>query len=144
LAAIAAGGGSLLLAQLAMMLGVVTAVPGLWAWLRPASGLAIPPAALFPLGLAWLVIAFSLAVPGPSASGRMAAMALAFAAPTLLNRSSWTACHPRWAPLLTALLAALPVVVALAWLMLGDAAPSGADGSSSNAEDDPYYKPTWE
>jgi hypothetical protein len=145
LAALAAGGGSLLLAQLAMMLGVVTAVPGLWAWLRPAAGLAIPSAALFPLGLAWLVIAYSLALPGSSAAGRVAIMALAFAAPPLLKRSSWGAHHPRWAPLLTALLAALPVVVALAWLLLGDTAPSGAEGSLSGADgDDPYYKPNWE
>lgn len=145
LAALAAGGGSLLLAQLAMMLGVVTAVPGLWAWLRPAAGLAISPAALFPLGLAWLVIAYSLAVAGPSAAGRVLVISLAFAAPALLKRSAWAARHPRWAPLLTALLAALPVLVALAWLLLGDAAPSGADGSFSDAnEDDPYYKPTWE
>jgi hypothetical protein len=145
LAALAAGGGSLLLAQLAMMLGVVTAVPGLWAWLRPAAGLAISPAALFPLGLAWLVIAYSLAAPGLSSAGRVLVITLAFAAPALLKRSAWAARHPRWAPLLTALLAALPVVVALAWLLLGDAAPSGADGSLSDAnEDDPYYKPTWE
>jgi hypothetical protein len=145
LAAIAAGGGSLLLAQLAMMLGVVTAVLDLWAWLRPAAGMTIPTAALFPLGLAWLVIAYSLAVPGPSAAGRVAVMALAFAAPALLKRSSWAAHHPRWAPLLTALLAALPVVVALAWLLLGDAASSDAGGSFSDTnEDDPYYKPSWE
>ncbi|MDR7148961.1 hypothetical protein J2W49_000889 [Hydrogenophaga palleronii] len=145
LAGIAAAGGSLLLAQLAMMLGVVTAVPGLWAWLRPAAGLAIQPAALFPLGLAWLVIAYSLAVPGPSTAGRVAVIALAFAAPVLLKRASWSARHPRWTPLLTAMLAALPVVVALAWLLLGDAAPPGADGSlGETTEDDPYYKPTWE
>lgn len=145
LAALAAGGGSLLLAQLAMMLGVVTAVPGLWAWLRPAAGLAISPASLYPLGLAWLVIAYSLAVPGPSAAGRVLVITLAFAAPALLKRSAWAARHPRWAPLLTALLAALPMVVALAWLLLGDAAPAGADGSLTDAnEDDPYYKPTWE
>lgn len=144
LAATAAGGGSLLLAQLAMMLGVVTAVPGLWAWLRPTSGRLMAPAALLPLGLSWLVIAYALAVPGPSTSGRMSIMALAFVAPSLVARSSWVARHPRWAPLFAALLAALPVVVALAWLMLGDATPSGIDGSASDGENDPYYQPTWD
>jgi len=144
LAAIAAGGGSLLLAQLAMMLAVVTAVPGLWAWWRSASGFVIAPTALLPLGLAWLVIAYALAVPGPSAAGRTAVVALAFVAPVVVTRLSWTAQHPRWAPLLAALLAALPVVVALVWLLLGDSAPAGADASTGGAEDDPYYRPNWD
>lgn len=147
LAALAAGDGSLLLAQLAMMLAVVTAVPGLWAWLSPASGLVIAPAALLPLGLAWLVIAYSLAVPGPSASGRVALIALAFVAPTMVARLPWSARHPRLMPLLAALLAALPVVVALTWLMLGEPATADADGAygaDGGAEADPYYQPSWE
>lgn len=144
LAATAASDGSLLLAQLAMMLGVVTAVPGLWAWLKPASRWVIAPAALLPLGLSWLVIAYALAVPGPSASGRVSIMALAFVAPALVARSSWAARHPRWAPLLATLLAALPVAVAMAWLLLGDATPSGAEGLSNDVEDDLYYQPAWE
>jgi len=144
LAATAAGDGSLLLAQLAMMLGVVTVVPGLWAWSRPTGGRMIAPAALFPLGLTWLVIAYALAIPGPSASGRMSIMALAFVAPALVPRSSWAARHPRWAPLIAALLAALPVVVSLAWLMLGDSSPFGPDGIPNGAEGDPYYQPSWD
>ncbi|MDO8904500.1 hypothetical protein [Hydrogenophaga sp.] len=144
LAAVAAGSGSLLQAQLAMMLAVVTAVPGLWAWLRSASGLTIAPAALLPLGLSWLAIAYAMAVPGPSESGRVAIMALAFAAPALVNRSSLAARRPRWAPLVAALLAAVPVLVSLAWLLLGDAAASGGAGFSSDAEGDLYYQPTWQ
>jgi hypothetical protein len=144
LAATAASDGSLLLAQLAMMLGVVTAVPGVWAWLRPASRWVIAPAALLPLGLSWLVIAYALALSGPSASGRVSILALAFLAPALVARSSWAARHPQWAPLLAALLAALPVAVAMTWLMLGGAAPSGAEGVSNGAEDDLYYQPTWD
>ncbi|MBA4266581.1 MAG: hypothetical protein C0453_16015 [Comamonadaceae bacterium] len=144
LAAIAAGSGSLLLAQLAMMLAVVTAVPGLWAWLRSASGFVIVPAALLPLGLAWLVLAYALAVTGPSAAARMAIIALAFVAPVLVARSSWAASHTRWAPLVAAFLAALPVVVALTWLLLGEAPPAGADSATGGAEDDLYYQPNWD
>ncbi len=144
LAAIAAGDGSLLLAQLAMMLAVVTAVAGLWGWLRSASGLVIATAAFLPLGLAWLVIAYALAVPGPSAFGRVTLIALAFLAPAVVARSSWVASHPRLKPLFAALLAALPVVLALTWLMLGDTAPAGADGPNGGAEEDPYYQPSWD
>lgn len=48
LAAAAGLGGSLLLAQLALMVAVAAAVPGLWSWWRPSSGLWVPPAALLP------------------------------------------------------------------------------------------------
>lgn len=62
LAALAGTGGSLLLAQLALMAASAGAVPGLWAWWRPSSGLNISRAALLPLTLATLVIAASLPV----------------------------------------------------------------------------------
>ncbi|MGE0429784.1 MAG: hypothetical protein AB7P11_17420 [Hydrogenophaga sp.] len=68
LAVWAALGGSLLLAQLALMVGSVAGVAGLWAW-RSAT---ITPAALAPLVLAGLVIAFaqgSLALSSPEAAG---------------------------------------------------------------------------
>jgi hypothetical protein len=57
LAAAAGLGGSLLLAQLALMVAVATAVPGLWSWWRPSSGLWMAPAALLPQLLAALWIA---------------------------------------------------------------------------------------
>lgn len=73
LAGLAGTGGSLLLAQLALMLAAVVAVPGLWAWWRPSSGLVVSPAALLPLGLAWLVIATSLPRADPGAAPTEAA-----------------------------------------------------------------------
>ncbi|MCW5668403.1 MAG: hypothetical protein KIT86_02005 [Hydrogenophaga sp.] len=60
LAAAAGLGGSLLLAQLALMVAVATAVPGLWSWWRPSSGLWMAPAALLPQLLAALWIAAAL------------------------------------------------------------------------------------
>jgi hypothetical protein len=66
LAVTAALGGSLLLAQLAMMVATATAVPGLWSWWRPSSGLVVSATALLPLGLAWLVIAAALALAQPN------------------------------------------------------------------------------
>jgi len=68
LAALAALGGSLLLAQLAVMVAAATAVPGLWAWWRPASGVRVPLAALLPMLAGGLFIAFALFAaqqPGP-------------------------------------------------------------------------------
>jgi hypothetical protein len=68
LTAVAGTGGSLLIAQLALMVAVATAVPGLWAWWRPSSGLAVPALALLPQALAWLLLAATLALgaPGPA------------------------------------------------------------------------------
>lgn len=60
LAALAGLGGSLLLAQLALMVAIAAAVPGLWAWWRPSSGLRVSPAALLPQFLAGLLIASAL------------------------------------------------------------------------------------
>jgi hypothetical protein len=64
LAGLAAFGGSLLLAQLAAMLGSVSAVSAamlvVWRRLRPGAGLTLSPAVLMPLGLVWLVIALVL------------------------------------------------------------------------------------
>lgn len=60
LAATAALGGSLLLAQLALMVATASAVPGLWSWWRPASGVVVSAASLLPMALACLVIASAL------------------------------------------------------------------------------------
>lgn len=60
LAATAGLGGSLLLAQLALMVAVAAAVPGLWSWWLPSSGLWMAPAALLPQLLAALWIAAAL------------------------------------------------------------------------------------
>lgn len=71
LATMGALGGSLLLAQLALMVAATTAVLGLWVWWRPASGLRVPFAALLPGLVSALLIAFSLfgAPASPGASG---------------------------------------------------------------------------
>lgn len=73
LAVMAGLGGSLLLAQLALMVATATAVPGLWAWWRPSSGLVVSATALLPLGLAWLVIAAALALAQPNGASTDAA-----------------------------------------------------------------------
>jgi hypothetical protein len=60
LVATAGLGGSLLLAQLALMVAIAAAVPGLWSWWRPSSGLWVAPTALLPQFLAALLIASAL------------------------------------------------------------------------------------
>jgi hypothetical protein len=141
-AVLAGNGGSLLLAQLALMLGTAAAVPGLWAWLRPASGLVIPAAVLMPLGLAWLSIAQSLPADGAGSAARLALVALAFAVPPLLKRSVWAAHHPRWAPAAAVAIAAVPVALALAWQFVDSGDPARVPGTVG--DDDPYYAPRWQ
>lgn len=71
LAAVGGLGGSLLLAQLALMVAATTAVLGLWVWWRPASDLRVPLAALLPALVAALLVALSLfgALPSQGAGG---------------------------------------------------------------------------
>jgi hypothetical protein len=94
-----------------------------------------------PLGVAWLAIAQAL--PGQDVVGtaRLALLALAFAVPPLLSRSAWWARHPRRAPLAVAVLAAVPVVLALAWQLGAGGSPADAPGTVG--DDDPYYTPQW-
>lgn len=139
LAALAASGGSLLLAQLAAMLVAATAVPCLWAWLRPRSGVEMPSAALMPLGLAWLGIAMALSPSGVQDAARLALLALAFAVPWLLARSAGFAHRTRWAPAVVVALAAVPVALALSWQF---AAGTALDAPGT-VEDDAYYTPQW-
>ena len=151
LAALAAGGGSLLLAQLALMLATCTAVLGAWLWLRPAAMPPLPLMPLMPLLLAWLALAWTWALssalssalaPGSAAkafsadAARLALIALALAVPPLLLRLRWVQARPRWTPLLAAVLAALPVVVAVAWQFSAPAAQAPGP-----LDDDPYYTP---
>jgi hypothetical protein len=49
--------------------------------------------------------------------------------------------HPRHAPIAVAVLAAVPVALALAW-QLG-AGGSAADAPGTVGDDDPYYTPQW-
>lgn len=69
LAVMAGLGGSLLVAQLALMVATATAVPGLWSWWRPSSGLIVSVSALLPQTLAWLLLAATLALGGTSQAG---------------------------------------------------------------------------
>jgi len=139
LGALAGSGGSMLLAQLALMLGVAAAVPGLWMWLRPASGLVVPAAVLMPLGLAWLAIAQSLPARGAGSAVSVALVALALAVPPLMKRSPWAARHPRWAPLAAVAFAAVPVALALFWQLVDGGSPVSVPGTVP--ADDPYYAP---
>lgn len=133
LAALAGHGGSLLLAQLALMVATCSAVLGGWLWRRPPSGVQAGFAALMPLSLAWLALAVSM---GDTA--RLGLLALAFAVPPLLTRKRWAQIHPRWMPLVAALLAALPVAAAVVWPF-----NAGVVASPGTLGDDPYYTPGW-
>ena len=119
LAALAATGGSLLLAQLAGMLASTTLALTGWTWLRPSARWVAATGASWhwPLGLAWLSIAWAwvLAVPAPGNTIRalqVALLALVFLLPALLSRLPAAALAPRWRLSAAALLAALAVVLA--------------------------------
>ncbi len=146
LAGLAGTGGSLLLAQLALMLASSVVVTGGWAWLRRASGAVVSPALWLAFGLAWLAIAWSwvLAAPTPVAAAagavRVAGLAAIFALPVLLGvmqPSSRHALRWRWAGMLLAIGLA---VLALAWPGGIDTAPA-ADTAAD--PDDPYLTPSW-
>lgn len=149
LALLVANGGSLLLAQLAMMLACSAAVPGLWAWLRPASGLQVPGWLLQLLGLTGLAIgwAWLLSTPDRMAGSAMllGVLALAFTVPLLLRFFSP---RLRWLPLVAALLAAVPAALALGLqIYASSSASSSATDSPASGDaqrsDDPYYTPQW-
>jgi len=69
LAAWAVAGGSMLLAQLALMVPASAGVPLLWAWARPGSGPRLTLIALLPLGLAVLALLLMTTVLGSTAAG---------------------------------------------------------------------------
>jgi len=149
LALLVANGGSLLLAQLAMMLACSTAVPGLWAWLRPASGLQVPGWLLQLLGLTGLAIgwAWLLSTPNQMVGSAMSlgVLGMAFTVPLLLRFFS---SRLRWLPLLAALLAAVPAALALGLqIYASSSVSSSATGSPATGDaprsDDPYYTPRW-
>lgn len=142
LAALGALGGSLLLAQLAMALAVVTGVLALWAWLAPAGGVLCHPAALLPLGVVWLALAQVLSATVVSGVMRSGLMALALAFAPWLARSAWGVRQPRWVPWLAAGLALVPMALALLPLW-GDLSVAGPAGTNADNED-PYYRPAWD
>lgn len=144
LAVLAATGGSLLLAQLALMLVSSVAAAAGWAWLRPASRIVVTPALMLAFGLAWLSIAWCWLLAAPagfgSSAARLGVLALAFLVPTLLGwlRPSFLAL--RWQPVAAVVLAALPLVLAAVWLA-GDGAVPMPDTAVD--KDDPYLTPSW-
>ncbi|MCU0762062.1 MAG: hypothetical protein MUF76_03530 [Hydrogenophaga sp.] len=140
-AAMAAMGGSLLIAQLAMALAVVTGMLALWGWLAPdAPGLCSRPA-LMPLALAWLALAQSLSATVAAGLLRSGLLALALCIPLALRRTGWAMRHPRWVPWLSVLLAAVPVALALLPVWADGAIAPGGAGADT---DDPYYRSDWD
>lgn len=142
LAAMAALGGSLLIAQLAMALAVAIGAWALWCWLVPSATSLIGRAAVWPLGIAWLALAQTLSgtvAQGLARSGLMgASLLLAWA----LGKTGWASRHPRWLPWVAVLCAAVPVALALLpfW---GDGAADAAGDAGTSAED-PYYQSDWD
>ena len=138
LVALALRGGSLLLAQLGLLLAVCCAVPGLWSWWRPRSGLRLGPAALMPSAVAGLALACLLHLGGQAPPAALALLGLSLSAPWWLSRTAWLARHARWRPLVVALLAALPLVLALGWQ-----ARSAPGEPAAGQGEAPYYTPRW-
>ncbi len=134
-------GGSLLLAQLGLVLTVCAALPGLWTWGLPRSGLRLSAVALMPLGVAGLALACLVHAGGQAPAVSLGLLGVSLTAPWWLAGRAWSARHWRWRPLVVALLAALPVVLALLW-QVGAGAPSTAPGAGET--DDPYYAPRWQ
>lgn len=134
-------GGSLLLAQLGLVLAVCAALPGLWVWALPRPGLRLSAAALVPLGLAGLALACLVHAGGRTPAASLAWLGLSLTAPWWLAGLAWSARHWRWRPLVVALLATLPVALALFW-QAGAGAPT-ADPAAGEP-DDPYYAPRWQ
>lgn len=138
LTALAALGGSLLLAQLALTVAIATAVPGVWAWWWPDAGVRVGLPVLLPVAVAVVLIAWALPDAGLAGPGRLGLLALALTAPWWVARTGWARRHHRLAPLVVAALAAVPVALAVGWLLLGGG-PAPAAGT-----DDPYYQPRWD
>ena len=121
LAVLAALGGSLLMAQLALIMACSMLVPGVWVWLGPRAGQPLPAALLQPFGLAGVAVGWiwMLSAPGPTpvSVAQLGLLVLALGVPWLWPhlrlRSRWLARQVRWAPLWAALLAALPAALAL-------------------------------
>jgi len=148
LAGLAAVGGSLLLAQLAVMLAVTAGAAGAWAGWRPSSADGAAPWVWLAFGLAWLTLAWGwvLGAPPPAEGHalRVAIVALAFLLPALLSRLCVSAKARRrrwaWAIFLAGLLAALPVTQVVVW-----PDPTATQGMPDTAPvlDDPYLTPSW-
>lgn len=139
LGAMAGSGGSLLLAQLSIMLAVVSAVAGLWVWWRPGPHAQVTPAALVALALVALALASLMFASGQAHPVALALLALALVSPWWPG--AWSPGGARWRPLLVAGLSALPVAAAVVAGMTLAPAPPPATGTDA---DDAYYTPRWQ
>lgn len=139
LGGMAAAGGSLLLAQLCMMLAVVSAVMGLWVWWRSGPAWAVTPAALVALTGVGLALAALTVVSGQAHPLALALLALGLLSPWWPG--AWSVVGARGRPLLVAVLAALPVAAAVLANLALASAPTGASGTDG---DDAYYTPRWQ
>ena len=156
LAGLAAVGGSLLLAQLALMLATTAAAACGWACWRPAAATAAARGVFLAFGVAWLSLAWCwvLGAPPPAETHavRVAILALVFVVPVLLARLRSVASARRlrlpWAQalpvllavLLALLLAALPVALAVVW---PGATTVKRMPDTAVELDDPYLTPSW-
>lgn len=159
LAALAGTGGSLLLAQLVLMLASSLAVLGAWAWFRPDSGVRVAPALRLAFGLVWLGLAWSwlLSAPGAgqgtmspidsAAAARAGGLALALVVPALLAGRAGVSRQSQpgsiWRKALVLALAAMPVLLALGWPGAAGLAPMADTASDPTDLDDPYLTPSW-
>lgn len=134
-------GDSLLLAQLGLVLAVCAALPGLWVWGLPRAGLRLSAAALMPLGVAGLALACLVHAGGQAPLASLGLLGVSLTAPWWLAGFAWSARHWRWRPLVVALLAALPVALAVLWQASAGAPPADA---GTTVPDDPYYTPRWQ
>lgn len=144
LAAMAALGGSLLIAQLAMALAVATGAWALWCWLVPSASSLIDRAALWPFGIAWLALAQTLAATVTQGLARSGLMGLSLVLAWALGRTGWAGRHPRWLPWVAAVCAAVPITLALLPFWGDGAAGVGAAGDAGSSAEDPYYQPDWD
>lgn len=141
LAGLAAMGGSLLLAQLALMLASTVAAVGCWVCLRPASGRVVSPALWLCFALVWLSIAWCwvLAAPAPASGNaraiRVAVLVLVFLVPAVLLRLRVPARAEPWLPWAAVLLATVPVILVVASPGGTDKAPMHDTAADPN---DPY------
>src|SRR5690606_13006453 len=89
LVALAFRGGSLLLAQLGLVLAVCAALPGLWAWLDRQGGLRLSATALMPSALAGLALAGMLQLGGQAPPAALALLGLCLSTPWWFAQRAW-------------------------------------------------------
>jgi hypothetical protein len=137
LAGLAMASGSLLLFQLGLLLASAVGGVALWLWPRPR--IAWGPAAAVFVGMSWLALAQATVLLTPVRLLALLPLAASFGSFALarfgMRRLGQRELgnSPVWMPLIVAMIAAVFVLSALAWVLLAGQA----------AGDDAYYQPTW-